>query len=95
MSEGTFNSFSTTKPTFGPRDFLESNSLVAKLAFLLLVLFGFVIFLRIGISTLSYFLTQSDSPHLIDGMVDATQMIIYPQDPSNNGSVKAKHRWLK
>ena len=86
MSEGTFNSFSTTKPTFGTRDFLESNSLVAKLAFLLLVLFGFVIFLRIGISTLSYFLTQSDSPHLIDGMVDATQMITFQQDPSSNGS---------
>ena len=86
MSEGTFNSFSTIKQTFGPLDFFESNSLVAKIAFLLLIIFGFVILLRIGISTLSYFFKPSDTPHLIDGMVDATQMITFQQDPSSNGS---------
>jgi len=82
-----FNTFSTNKGTFGTKEFLESNSLVAKFAFLLLVLFGFVILLRFGISVLSYFLKPNTSPHLIDGMVDASQMIIYPQDPSNNGAV--------
>jgi len=84
---GVFNTFSTTKPTFGTREFLQSNSLVAKFAFLLLVLFGFVVLLRVGVSALSYFLKPSQSPHLIDGMVDATQMIIFPQDPSSNGAV--------
>ena len=83
---GAFNSFSTNKGTFGTSEFLESNSLVAKFAFLLLVIFGFVIFLRIGISILSYFLKLDDSPHLIDGMVDASQMIVFPQDPNTNGS---------
>ena len=38
---GVFNTFATTKPTFGTKEFLESNSLVAKLAFLLLVVIGF------------------------------------------------------
>ena len=38
-SNNTFNSFSTDSKTFGTKDFLESNSLVAKLAFLLLVIF--------------------------------------------------------
>lgn len=84
---GVFNSFSTNTGTFGTKEFLESNSLVAKFAFLLLVLFAFVILLRVGISILSYFLKPNESPHLMDGMVDATQMIIYPQDPSNNGAV--------
>lgn len=84
---GVFNTFSTTKTSFGTREFLESNSLIAKFAFLLLVVFSFVILLRLGISVLSYFLKPSSSPHLIDGMVDATQMIVYPQDPSNNGAV--------
>jgi len=82
-----FNTFSTNKGTFGTKEFLESNSLVAKFAFLLLVLFGFIILLRLGISILSYFLKPSESPHLIDGMVDATQMITFQQDPSNNGAV--------
>ena len=29
----------------------------------------------------------SNSPKLIDGMVDATQLIVFPQDPSSNGAV--------
>jgi hypothetical protein len=84
---GVFNTFSVNKGTFGTKEFLESNSLVAKFAFLLLVLFAFVILLRVGISILSYFFKPTQSPHLIDGMVDADQMIIFPQDPSSNGSV--------
>jgi len=83
-----FNSFSTTnKISFGTKDFFESNNLVARIAFLLLVIFGFIVLLRIGISVMSYFFKPSDSPHLIDGMVDASQMIVFHQDPSNNDSV--------
>jgi len=89
MSEtGSYNSFSTSgKGSFGTREFLESNSLVAKFAFLLLVIFGFIILLRAGISLISYFLKPNESPQLITGMIDATQMVIFPQDPSNNGAV--------
>jgi len=84
---GTFNSFSTNRGSLGNQSFLESNSLVAKFAFLLLVIFGFIILLRVGISIVSYFLKPNPSPHLMDGMVDATQMLVYPQDPSSNGAV--------
>jgi hypothetical protein len=82
-----FNTFSTNRGIFGTKEFLESNSLVAKFAFLLLVLFAFIILLRLGISLLSFYFKPDQSPHLIDGMVDAKQMIIFPQDPSNNGAV--------
>jgi hypothetical protein len=86
-SNGVFNSFSTNSSSFGTKEFLESNSLVAKFAFLLLVLFAFIILLRVGVSMLSYFLKPDSSPHLIDGTVDAGQMIIFPQDPSSNNAV--------
>jgi hypothetical protein len=82
-----FNSFSTTKPTFGTKEFMESNSLVAKFAFLIVILFAFVILLRVGISVISYFFAPNQSPHLITGMVDAKQAIVYPQDPTSNGAV--------
>jgi len=85
---GAFNSFSTTgRGNFGTREFLESNSLVAKFAFLLLVIIGFVILLRMGISIITWLMKPNPSPHLIDGMVDAKQMIVFPQDPSSNGAV--------
>ena len=88
MSENdTFKSFSTSNGNYASPSFLESNSLVAKFAFLLLIIFAFVILLRVGISTISYFLAPSGSPHLFDGMVDATQLIVFPQDPSSNGAV--------
>ena len=85
-NNSAFNSFSTSTPS-GSKDFMESNTLVSKFAFLLLVIFGFIIFLNIGISVVSYFFKPSESPKLINGMVDATQMIVFPQDPSDNTAV--------
>jgi len=82
-----FNSFSTNSGDFGSGEYGEANSLVANLAFFLLVVFAFIILLRVGISLLGYFLEPSQSPKLINGMVDASQMMIFPQDPSNNGAV--------
>jgi hypothetical protein len=82
----TFKSFSTTS-TSGNTSFLESNSLVAKFSFLLLVIFAFIILLRVGISLISYLLKPSGSPQLINGMVDAKHQIVFPQDPSNNDAV--------
>ena len=42
----SFDSFKSNKAVSGTKEFLESNSLVAKVAFLLLVLVVFVIAVR-------------------------------------------------
>ena len=81
MSDNSpFNSFSTNRGT------PESNSLVSKFAFILLVIFGFMILLRVGLYVCSWLFNPDQSPHLIDGMVDATQLIVFPQDPSSNNA---------
>jgi hypothetical protein len=86
-NESVFNPFSTsTGRGSGLKDFLNSNSLVAKIAFLLLVLFGFIIALRLGISLVTYFVTGTGNPHLLDGMVDGKQLLIFPQDPNVSGA---------
>jgi hypothetical protein len=41
----------------------------------------------LGISLVSYLFKPSDSPKLINGMIDATQQIIIPQDPSSNDAI--------
>jgi hypothetical protein len=84
-----FKSFSTanTSGSSESASFLESNSLIAKFSFLLLVIFGFVILLNIGISVVARFLQPDESPRLIDGMVDAKQSIVFHQDPSHNDAV--------
>jgi Concanavalin A-like lectin/glucanases superfamily len=66
----------------GASGFMNSTSLVAKIGFLLLTIFIFIILLRLGISILVSTFNMFKSPVLIDGMVDAKQMIIIPQDPS-------------
>jgi hypothetical protein len=82
-----FNQFSSNKYVDATQDFLNSNSIIAKLAFFLLVLFGFIILLRLGISFLGYMLSPSGTPKLINGMVDAKQLVVIPQDPEAEGAV--------
>ena len=82
-----FNQFSSNNNVAGNRDFLNSNSLIAKFAFLLLVIILFVMALRLGSSILSWIFSPSQNPILINGMVDAKQMLVIPQDPSVKGSI--------
>jgi hypothetical protein len=70
------------------REFFESNSLVAKVAFLLLVLVGFTFLLRLGIWMIGSFLIASASnPMLINGMISAKTKMIIPQDNKMQTSI--------
>jgi hypothetical protein len=83
-----YNSFSTSKSNSSNADFLNSNSLVAKFVFLIIVIFGFIILLKFGVIIISYFFNYSNnSPKLIKGMVDAKQSLIFQQDPGDKGAV--------
>lgn len=84
---GLYNAVSADKGTSSTKEFFESNSLVAKFAFLLLVVIGFIILLNVGMSILAYFFKPDESPRLINGMIEAKEMIIFPQDPSDNDAV--------
>lgn len=82
-----FNQFSSSSNVDGNREFLNSNSLIAKFAFLLLVIVLFVIALRLGSSIFSWIFSPSPNPILINGMVDSKQMLVIQQDPSIKGSI--------
>ena len=83
----SFNTFKTDKSVNGTKEFLESNSLVAKVAFLLLVLICFVIAIKYCARFLTWVFSYNTSPYLVNGMVDAKTMITIPQDPNSNGSI--------
>ena len=74
-------SFSTNNTNWA-KGMLSSNSIFAKIVFLILVLFLFLILLRIGTYIINYVFAPNVSPHLIDGMVDAQQMLIFKQNSS-------------
>ena len=49
--------------------FMETNTLVSKVAFLILVLIGFIFLFRYASALIAWAFTPSGTPHLIDGML--------------------------
>jgi hypothetical protein len=69
------------------KDFLESNTFIAKTAFLLLVIILFFILLRISISLLSWLLAPNQDITLLNGMADAKMQLQITQDPVSTNSI--------
>jgi hypothetical protein len=89
ISSGTseLQQFGNKKFVSGSSDFLKSNSIIAKLAFLLLVVFVFIILLRLGISVLTRVFSHSTSPILIPGTIDAEKLVVVAQNPGTPGAI--------
>lgn len=84
---GVFDNFKSSSEVDGTKEFLESNGLVAKVAFLLLVLVVFVIAVRFSAQLLAWLFSYNNQPYLIDGMINAKNMMVIPQDPNNRNSI--------
>jgi len=82
----SFESFSN-KNLSGGSKFLQNNTIVAKLAFLILVIFIFVILLKLGTRILAYIFTPSSDPILINGMKDGSNFSMIPVDPGQPNAV--------
>jgi len=90
VSQGYFGSSAPSYDTSlqgSSREFLQSNSIVAKFAFLIMVLILFIVALRLGAWILTWLFTPSTNPILINGMINAKQMLRIEQDPSSPGAV--------
>jgi len=81
------SSFGSSSDVSGSKDFLESNTFIAKIAFLLLVIIIFFILLRISIALLSWLLAPSQNMTLLNGMADASLPIHISQDPTSTNSM--------
>jgi hypothetical protein len=68
-------------------EFLQSNSIIAKVAFILFVIILFNILLRLGMFLLSYFSKTNENPYLIQGLIYGNRAILVRQDPTNSKAV--------
>ena len=101
--QNTLGDFSSKNMVNGSKEFLQSNSIVAKFAFLVLVLIGFIFLLNLGIVLIGYFTTPSKSPYVVKGMISGNNTVVVPQDPrlansatifrSNNKSTGIEFTW--
>lgn len=69
------------------QDFLQSNTIIAKFAFLILIIIAFVILMALGIYLINYFSSPPTNPYLIYGMVSGSDSLIIPGDPKKSGGV--------
>ena len=84
----SLNDFSSAQAIGGSKSFLDSNSYVAKTAFLILTVIVFVYVLRVCIGLVGWLFTPNSSPYLVDGLIDANVgNLIIPQDPNSSSAV--------
>lgn len=72
------------------RDFLQSNTLVSKVAFTLLVMFIFFILLKFSVAFIPKILKNSESSRVFNGTIEGTNSLVIPQDPSLENAVTIK-----
>jgi hypothetical protein len=72
--------FSSKSAVDASNEFLESNTIVAKFAFIIIVLVGFMFLFRLGSIIMGYFFTPSGSPYLVQGKISGTEAIEIKQD---------------
>jgi hypothetical protein len=83
----SISSFGDSDLVGSSTSFLQSNTLIAKFAFLILVLIGFMILLNLGVKIIGYFTKPSGDPKLINGTMNAANEVVIPQDPKNSQSI--------
>jgi len=84
---GDFSAYGSNQYIEGTKQFLSSNSIVAKICFLILIIILFILFLRLGIFVLRYVFSIDNDPYLIKGMIDAKKQHTISQDPNVAGSI--------
>jgi len=80
--------YSTQKFLSGTKDFLQSNTLIAKATFIMLILVIFCILYFIISKIIVYILSPSGTPYLLDGMKDARLQINIPQALIDKNSIQ-------
>ena len=73
--------FSSKSAVDASNEFLESNTIVAKFAFIIVALIGFMLLFRLGAIIMGYFFMPSSSPYLVKGMITGSEGKVLKQDP--------------
>lgn len=84
----TISDVSAQDITEAGKDFINSNSLVAKFVFLIMILILFMVLLNLGIYLILYFTKPDKQPYLIKGLIAGSSRKFIPQDPKTGTAVR-------
>jgi len=82
----TVNDFSSQTSVNANKDFLTSNTILAKVCFIIIVLIGFFVIFRVCIVILQFFFSPSRNPYVVYGSLEGNERKIIPQDPAKDDS---------
>ena len=69
------------------QQFLNSNTIIAKFAFVILIILLFLFLFGLGINIIQYFINPSRNPYLIKGMISGADAQNIPQDPTQKKAI--------
>jgi len=79
--------FSSKGAVDASQEFLNSNSMIARFVFVILILIAFMFLLNLGVSLVTYLVAPSQNPYIIHGMIPGTEYTVFPQDPTSKTAV--------
>ena len=80
-STNSLDDFSSQNQINATDTFLNSNSIIAKFSFVILIVIGFVILLNLGIKLIFYLFQPSRTTYIINGLVDGKANLFIDQNP--------------
>lgn len=83
----SLNEFSSQDSVNAGKEFLNSNSMIAKVSFIILSVIVFLIAIYLGIRLILYLFSPSRNPYLVKGVLQGNSGIIISQNPLDSNSV--------
>lgn len=91
MKEGvknTLGEFSSKNAMDASSEFLNSNSLLAKFAFIVLILIVFMVVLKIMMTVLGYFMGPKSNPYIVKGALRGSDTATISQAPGEDTTIQ-------
>ena len=86
----SLNQFSSQSSVYGEQSFLNSNSIIAKFAFVIFAVIIFIVLLYLGTKLVFYLLTPPDNPYVVKGVLAGNSAMVISQKPDDSNSIIIK-----
>lgn len=85
--QSNLGEFSVKNTKEATSEFLQSNGLLAKCGFIILLFILFLFLFKIGVQVLGSFMGPSKNPYLVYGKLEGATLVTISQDPSNKSAI--------
>jgi hypothetical protein len=85
--QNSLNEFSSKSILNAGSEFLDSNGLLARFAFIFFVLIVFMMVMKVCLAILGYFMSPYSNPYVVRGLLDGSESAIIIQSTSDLNSV--------